>query len=103
MATTERNETAIGMKRQRPNAKELTPKRSFFSGLPYSFSASCPIATFLLRKYFPRPYKHTPEPEAESLIPEGKGHPRKLSKDKGSILRVWRAAWFPTLETNIFF
>ena len=32
----------------------------FFSGLSYSLSASCPIATFLLRKCFPRPYKHTP-------------------------------------------
>jgi len=75
----------------------------FFSGLSYSLSASCPITTFLLRKCFPRPYKHTPEPEASHArvrslsMPEGKAHPRQLSKDKGSILRVWREAWFPTV------
>ena len=38
-----------------------------------------------------------PHARARSLLlPEGKARPRKLSKDKGSILRVWWAAWFPT-------
>jgi len=31
-------------------------------------------------------------------MPEGKARSRKLSKNKGSILRVWRAAWFPTVS-----
>jgi len=82
----------------------LTPTSLLFRPFlqPFRFlSSSCPITTFLLRKCFPRPYKHTPEPEAKSqnlLMPEGKASPRKLSKDKGSILRVWRAAWFPTAK-----
>jgi len=33
--------------------------------------------------------------------PEGKARPRKLCKDKGSILRVWRAPWFPTCRGSI--
>jgi len=44
-----------------------------------------------------RPNPKPPHARVRSLLmPEGKARPRKLSKDKGSILRVWRAAWFPT-------
>jgi len=47
-----------------------------------------------------RPNPKPPHARARSLLmPEGKARPRKLSKDKGSILRVWRAAWFPTLPS----
>jgi len=44
-----------------------------------------------------RPNPKPPHARVRSLLmPEGKARSRKLSKDKGSILRVWRAAWFPT-------
>ena len=29
-------------------------------------------------------------------MPEDKVHAQKLSTDKESILRVWKASWFPT-------
>jgi len=44
-----------------------------------------------------RPNPKPPHTRVRSLLmPGGKARPRKLSKDKGSILRVWRAALFPT-------
>jgi len=81
----------------------IHPHTHFPGVKPFRFrSSSCLIPTFLLRKCFPdrtntRPNPKPPDARVRSLLmPEGKARSRKLSKDKGSILRGWRAAWFPT-------